>query len=273
MIRLLLRCYPARWRSRYGDEFVALLAERPLGPYDVADVLFGALDAHLHLRGLGGAPEGGRWLGVSSRIGGWAGTGAGLLWILALLGSAWALALGGTVLLLVALVALSAFQARREPLAVWTAFIVAAGGGGASLAGLVGMGAIGHGSVLGIASGWDVWNLGMVALSAGSALFAGATLRTRSLPRSAAVLLLVCSLVSGIAMLAVVSPVGLAVGLQEGDVRLLIHAAMAAFATGWVGLGVAALRADSRPLIPAAGTARSPMPGALPLGPPPRSGT
>ena len=53
IINLLLRCYPARWRARYGDEFAAVLDERPLGPFDVADVLLGALDAHLHLRGLG----------------------------------------------------------------------------------------------------------------------------------------------------------------------------------------------------------------------------
>ena len=54
MIGLLLRCYPSRWRARYGEEFAAILAERPLGPFDVADVLLGALDAQLHLRGLGG---------------------------------------------------------------------------------------------------------------------------------------------------------------------------------------------------------------------------
>ena len=57
MIGLLLRCYPARWRARYGEEFAELLAERPLGPFDVADVLLGALDARLHLRGLGAEDE------------------------------------------------------------------------------------------------------------------------------------------------------------------------------------------------------------------------
>ena len=57
MIALVLRLYPARWRARYGDEFAAVLEERPLGPFDVADVLLGALDAHLHLRGLGAASQ------------------------------------------------------------------------------------------------------------------------------------------------------------------------------------------------------------------------
>jgi nitrite reductase/ring-hydroxylating ferredoxin subunit len=46
--RLLLRAYPAAWRRRYGDELLALLAERDLAARDVLDVLAGALDARLH---------------------------------------------------------------------------------------------------------------------------------------------------------------------------------------------------------------------------------
>ena len=38
MRRFLVRLYPADWRARYGDEFEALLEERPLGPFDVADI-------------------------------------------------------------------------------------------------------------------------------------------------------------------------------------------------------------------------------------------
>lgn len=43
----LLGFYPASWRARYGDEFAALLADCPLTLFGVADVLLGALDAHL----------------------------------------------------------------------------------------------------------------------------------------------------------------------------------------------------------------------------------
>jgi hypothetical protein len=43
----LIRLYPRRWRERYGDELAALVAERPLGPHVVFDLLAGALDAHL----------------------------------------------------------------------------------------------------------------------------------------------------------------------------------------------------------------------------------
>ena len=47
----LVRCYPATWRVRYGDGFEAVMDERPLGPLDMADILLGALDAHLRQRG------------------------------------------------------------------------------------------------------------------------------------------------------------------------------------------------------------------------------
>ena len=57
MRSLLIRFYPAAWQARYGDEFAAILEDRPLGPFDVADVLLGALDAQLHLRGLGAASQ------------------------------------------------------------------------------------------------------------------------------------------------------------------------------------------------------------------------
>jgi hypothetical protein len=44
-IRALLRLYPRAWRSRYGVELAALLAQRPLTPLEVVDVLRGAVDA------------------------------------------------------------------------------------------------------------------------------------------------------------------------------------------------------------------------------------
>jgi hypothetical protein len=44
-IRALLRLYPQAWRRRYGIEFEELLAQSPLGPLEVADVVRGAIDA------------------------------------------------------------------------------------------------------------------------------------------------------------------------------------------------------------------------------------
>jgi hypothetical protein len=48
----LLRLYPRRWRDRYGEEFAALLAESRPGPRLLADVLRGALDAHVREGGM-----------------------------------------------------------------------------------------------------------------------------------------------------------------------------------------------------------------------------
>ena len=44
----LLRLYPRAWRERYGDEFRALLDERPPSLADRLDIVRGALDAHRH---------------------------------------------------------------------------------------------------------------------------------------------------------------------------------------------------------------------------------
>jgi hypothetical protein len=46
---LLLRLYPGAWRERYGEELAAQLeSQRPLRIGVVADLVRGALDAHLH---------------------------------------------------------------------------------------------------------------------------------------------------------------------------------------------------------------------------------
>ena len=44
----LVRLYPQTWRSRYGEEFLAFLEQRPISFLDGVDLFFGALDAHLH---------------------------------------------------------------------------------------------------------------------------------------------------------------------------------------------------------------------------------
>lgn len=46
IVRALLRCYPRAWRERYGEEFVALLAELPPSASQTYDLARGAFDAH-----------------------------------------------------------------------------------------------------------------------------------------------------------------------------------------------------------------------------------
>ena len=217
MRALLIRLYPARWRDRYGDEFAAVLEERPLGPFDVADVLLGALDAHLHLRGLGAASQHAKGFAMSLRIGGYAAIVGGVLLFISMVAgqfigeAAAGFALAGvfvaTIAVLVALVGLSAFQARRFPRLVWAAFVIPALGACISVTGLIGMATTGGGRFIGEASAWMVWSTGLVTMVAGSALFGIATWRARYLSRAAAALLgvgaiFVIPMISGLDFLA-----------------------------------------------------------------------
>jgi hypothetical protein len=251
MIALLLRLYPARWRARYGDEFAAVLEERTLGPFDVADVLLGALDAHLHLRGLGAASRHAKGFAMSLRIGGYAAVIGGVLWFISLAGNAindggesfspWLgyAVVGATVATLVALIGLSAFQARRNPVLTWAAFAIPALG---AVIGLFGYAAVIVGgdsdsTLPGGVSSWFVASMGVLAMLVGSALFALATWRTHTLSRAGSALL-------GLgAVLVFVVLVGVSGGLLPSPVELvMVLAAVILFPAGWIALGASALR-------------------------------
>jgi hypothetical protein len=233
MRAFLIRCYPARWRARYGDEFEALLDERPLGPFDVADILLGALDAQLRLRGRGSGFRQGRGFSMSLRIGGIAAIiGAAVLAVAGLLGSGLVqidgtipavLLITGLAALLVALAGLSAFQARVHAGLIWMAFAMTAVGTVAALVGLVGTAYAGE-------PFWGVWFLGTVAALAGSALFAIATYRTAVLSRAAAALLGVGSVLPFLTL--------------GSNNQALLLAAVICFLLGWFALGVQAIRID-----------------------------
>ncbi len=252
MIGLLLRCYPAAWRARYADEFTALLEQRPLGPFDVADVLLGAVDAHLHLRGHGAASEHRKGFAMSLRIGGYAAIAGGMLWFVSIaVGSAmssgggdssiWFLAFAAaSVLLLVALVGLSAFQARRNPRLVWAAFAIPAGGAIIATLGVFGMLTVGDAPFIGLASPWNVWIIGLMAMILGSSLFGIATVRTGSLSRAGAILLV-------LGAFAVLPALGGMTGAIANPQLGIIFTAMPflAFAGGWIWLGASALRFGS----------------------------
>ena len=247
MIDLLLAMYPARWRRRYGEEFREVLAARPLGPFDVADVLLGALDARLTrfrfagTAGIDGGPV------MMLRIGGFGAIVGGALWFLGIAvtsaigepdGAPWMLvAMVGTVGLLCALIGLSAFQAHRQPALTWAAFAIPALGSVVSVVGMFGMATRPSDTpFVGTWGSWDIWIVGMLAMLVGSILFAVASIRAGVLSRTAAQAL-------GIAAAAVIV-VGLgAWGLVgDGPSRILIAASMASFSGSWVALGFSALR-------------------------------
>ncbi|HZR38749.1 MAG TPA: hypothetical protein VFB12_01445 [Ktedonobacteraceae bacterium] len=48
MEKFLLRLYPRTWRACYEEEFLAMLESRPLSLLDSVNIVYGALDAHLH---------------------------------------------------------------------------------------------------------------------------------------------------------------------------------------------------------------------------------
>jgi hypothetical protein len=251
-IVLLLRVYPARWRARYGDEFAVVLEERPLGPFDVADVLLGALDAHLHLRGLGVASEHRKGFAMSLRIGGYAAIAGGILWLLALAGNAinnggesfspWLgyAIVGATVMTLVALIGLSAFQARSHPVLTWAAFAIPAIGAVVGLFGYAAIVATGDSDATLIAgiSPWMIGSIGLLTMVVGSSLFAVATWQARSLSRTASGLLAVG------AVLVVLALFGASGALPSPIAIGPIVAAILVFPAGWIAMGVSALRVD-----------------------------
>ena len=236
MKSLLIRCYPASWRARYGEEFESILDERPLGPFDVADILLGALDAQLRLRDRRSTVMQGRGLHMSLRIGGLA-----AIFAAPLLALAWFLGYGGMTidpaipgvlliaglaLLLVAVAGLTAFQARSNPHVTWAAFAVPAIG-----LVLFSIGAFGM-----VVTGDDYWGLAMIGVLTGivgSALFAIVTYRTAVLSRGAALLIVVGTVLPfvGIGM----------------NVAVLAAMGIGCFLLGWFALGIQAICLD-RPM-------------------------
>ena len=245
MTKFLIRLYPARWRARYGDEFAAILEERLLGPFDVADILLGALDAQLRLRKVGTDIAPGRSFSMSLRIGGIAAILGAALWaVAAFLGSGLfvdvdgsvpgILLVAGMLALLLALAGLSAFQARVHPILSWAALAVAAVGTIVCIAGIVGLAVLGDRPVIAGKSSWYVMIIGILGALSGSTLFAIATYRTAALSRGAALLLGVGS------VLTIVAGLG---GDRIFPPQLLL-ATLICFVLGWFALGVQSIRLD-----------------------------
>lgn len=248
MIGLLLALYPARWRTRYGEEFRAVLESRPLGPFDFADVLIGALDARLTRFRFAGAAgiDGGPLMML--RIGGFGALFGGLFWFVGLAVASWPggddtiwlglLALG-TVGLLLALVGLSSFQAHTDPVLTWAAFAIPGLGTLVSVIGVTAM-ALGQGEdplVVGGMSAWSVWVLGLFGTFIGSIIFAVATIRAAVFSRRAAIALAVSS---ATVLLVMLGGMG---GDSQGPVAVAVLAVvLGSFGASWMALGIMALR-------------------------------
>jgi hypothetical protein len=247
VIGLLLAIYPAGWRRRYGEEFRAVLESRPLGPFDVADVLIGALDARLVPRSHASLAGLNRGHAVMLRIGGFgAVAGAPLFFIGFAVASAFdgadafwlGLAAVGTLGILAGLIGLSAFQAYRNPKLAWAAFAVPGIGALVSVIGMTGMAVLGDTDqpFIGSWSPWDIWIVGFVATLLGSILFGIATVRAAVLSRRGAQALVL----SAVAVL-VVAFGGVDAGAGVPGM-VVVASTLGAFCASWVVLGATALQ-------------------------------
>ena len=249
-MRLLLRLYPAAWRERYEEEFLAVLEQRPLSPFDVVDIALAALDARLRPGSLAIDAGGRRSEIMNPRIGGMAaiaGGGIALLMLTVgfLLPDSGAQIIGwlypvAAVALLLAFVGLSAVQGRRNPALTWAAVALPVAGIVVAAIGWI-AGALGttDTTVIGDVSSWTLLTIGTVSVIAGSVLFGLATAIVHVFSRRAAL-----TLFGGSALLIALGlPVGM--GLIEGEagspIALAILAGALAFCIGWVWLGIAAL--------------------------------
>jgi hypothetical protein len=249
MRRFLIRLYPAGWRARYGDEFEALLEERPIGPFDVADIVLAAIDARIRPRGVAAAGDHTRGVLMTLRLGGVAAIVGGALWLVSLIGASviqgadgqpWqALFVLAIVALLVAMIGLSGDQGRQQPWLVWAAVTIPIVGGAISALGMVGMAVVGDAPFLLGASPWEVWILGTLAMIIGSGLFAVVSLKVRGLSRVGAILLVVGAAAALPLLFGLAGPNGPDV---IGNIVALLG--IAAFPAGWVWLGISAIRSD-----------------------------
>jgi hypothetical protein len=244
----LVRLYPRAWRERYGDELEAVLEDRPPGPYEVTDLLFGALDAHLHLRGLGHRSEHRKGIPMSLRLAGSAAALGGGLWGLFFTmvgaeyanvgpdtGFAWILVvLVAGLLLLTALAGLSSIQFRAHSRSIWIAFLFPAAGIGIVLVGLVSLIPAGGTASEGTLPATVLYS-GLCLMLIGSAVFAAVTVSTRALSRIAGAAIVVGFPPTLVGLFGFVAAAWLVVG---GIV----------FGLGWVGLGIDAIRRDRRPV-------------------------
>jgi hypothetical protein len=246
-MNLLVRLYPRAWRRRYGDELAALLEDRPPGPFDVADLALGALDAHLHRRGLGHRSENRKGIPMSHRLAGLAAAVGGALWALFFImagnayetgaeyGLAWiALVFVAGLVLLAALAGLSAAQFRVHPRTIWAAFLAPVTGIAIIVIGLVFVLATGGAADEGTVP-TRVLYVGLALMLIGSVVFAVVTISTGALSRIAAGLVLGGVLATTLGLSGAIGALWLAIG-------------GIAFGLGWIGLGLNAIRRDRRPV-------------------------
>jgi hypothetical protein len=230
----LVGLYPAAWRSRYQDEFLALLEERPPTRAQVLDIAWGAIDAHLFPQ----APEG--RFRMFTRIAGAAAVAAGIL-----------LAIGSAVgvppdinqytvpaiyvLIVIGIVGVHLRQVTVRPGLAWFGFaamIVP------WLVGILAM-LLSWAGVLPPSGGEFAW-AGAFGLWIGSTVFGATMLAIRVFPMPVGL---------AITIAAPLAMIGLALGKAEASadvLNFLSRAGIVLYGLGWVGAGLSMLTAQPR---------------------------
>jgi hypothetical protein len=216
----LVRLYPAAWRARYGDEFLALLEARPARGRDLVDIAASALDAHLFPQALEGR------FPVLFRLTGLAALGAGVALLLGFLrpvvpGINEVAILIFNVLALVGLVGIHARQVAVRPALAWFGFALA----GLGLAWGIGFVVLTRVGIL-PSDSVELGNLATVALFLGSAALGAVMLAIRSFP-----------VIVGLAF-AIGAPMAMVDLVGEGIILgLVAQLGIALYAFGWLGAG------------------------------------
>jgi hypothetical protein len=232
----LVRLYPATWRDRYGDEFLAMLEDRPPTGVAILDVVWGALDAHLFPQ----APEG--RFRMFTRFAGLAALGAGLLLVLGVFnigfGSPEVNAARVAViyaLWFVGLVGIHVRQATAQPAMAWFGFLAALAALIAGVAGFI----LSSADVL-PPTGGEYGFVSGLALWIGSVVLGATMLAIRVFPSFVGLLLTVSA---PIAML------GLVVARAESSadaMGIVSLAGIALYGLAWMGIGISLLSAQPR---------------------------
>ena len=231
--RRLVGLYPAPWRHRYGEEFLALLEDHPPRGVQLIDVVWAAIDAHLFPQ----APEG--RFRMFTRIAGVAALGAG---VSLLLGFLFFIPNINEVTVpifygmgTVALFGIHLRQVTVRPGLAWLGFAFALVGLGSGIA-FVFLTRIGVIPTNGGELGW----LAGIALWIGASVLGAVMLAIAAFPT---LIGLAFAVGSPIAMLGLLAG---AATLSGGVMDLLGQVGIVIFALGWLGIGWSLLTLQPR---------------------------
>jgi hypothetical protein len=232
--RRLVGLYPAPWRRRYGDEFLALLEERPPTGAQVLDIAWSAIDAHLFPQ----APEG--RFRMFTRIAGIAALGAGLALLIGFMG--WLIpnvneytVPAFSTLAIIGLVGVHLRQVAVRPVLAWFGFVAALFGLAMAIASIA-LGLAGELPPL----GGEFAYLGGVALFIGSAVLGAVMLAIAVFPMPVGLAFTIGAPLAMIGLL-----IGAGAAAPEA-LSFVSQAGIVLYAVGWLGAGLSLLIAQPR---------------------------